>query len=69
VFAADHASHADTVVMLSAGGKVAVAGMRLVTDGGGLRAERECGTSSPTHQSFWFAWSHFQPGTLVWNPP
>ena len=53
---------------IDAGTDVTLAGVRLVADGGGLRAELEDGTPIASHQSFWFAWSQFQPETLVWTP-
>ena len=53
---------------IDAGTDVTLAGVRLVVDGGGLRAELEDGTPIASHQSFWFAWSQFQPETLVWTP-
>ena len=62
-FAADQARAA-----IDAGTDVLLAGVRLVADGGGLRAELENGTPIVSHQSFWFAWSQFQPETLVWTP-
>ena len=54
---------------LQSGGDVMVAGVRLVLDGGGLRAKLVDGTSLSSHQSFWFAWSQFYPQTVVWAPP
>ena len=53
---------------LAAGKIVELGGVRLVSDGGGLRAENADGSSVTSHQSFWFAWSQFQPDTLVWTP-
>jgi hypothetical protein len=53
---------------LDAGGEVALAGIRILPDGGGLRAELEDGTPVASHQSFWFAWSQFHTETLVWTP-
>ena len=34
--------------------------------GDGIRAVRPDGTDIGAHQAFWFAWSQFQPNTLVW---
>ncbi len=45
-----------------------LAGVRLVLDGGGLRAELTDGRPLPSHQAYWFAWSQFHPDTLVWTP-
>ena len=33
----------------------------------GLRAFDSEGAELATHQSFWFAWSQFHPGTLLWS--
>ncbi len=44
-------------------------GVRLVRDGSGLRAELISGEPVASHQAFWFAWSQFQAGTLLWAPP
>jgi hypothetical protein len=53
---------------LDAGRKVALNGVELFRDGGGLRAALEDGTPLVSHQSFWFAWSQFHEGTIVWKP-
>lgn len=53
---------------LSAGSSVTAAGIDLRLDGGGLRAFDAAGDELPTHESFWFAWSQFQPDTTVWQP-
>jgi hypothetical protein len=52
---------------LARGQPVTAGGVELVADGGGLRAVRAA-TTRPlvSHQGFWFAWSQFHPGTLVW---
>ena len=47
---------------------VELAGIVLVPDGSGFRTERSDATPIVSHQSFWFAWSQFQPGTLLWTP-
>jgi hypothetical protein len=54
--------------LLESGGTIDIDGVRVVLDGGGLRATDSDGNGISTHQSFWFAWSQFQPGTLVWSP-
>ena len=51
---------------LEAGETVAVAGVVLRTDAGGLRAVNN-GFEVPAHEAFWFAWSQFQPQTLLWE--
>lgn len=53
---------------LAAGGEVAVGEVELVADGGGLRARTAAGADLPAHESFWFAWSQFHPGTELWSP-
>jgi len=38
-------------------------------DGGSVTASwDEAGTTLSTQESFWFAWSQFHPGTLLWSP-
>jgi hypothetical protein len=54
--------------VLDTGGTVELAGVRLIPDGSGLRAEGIDGERVVSHQSFWFAWSQFHPGTLLWSP-
>ncbi len=56
-------------VALLRGDPVELAGVRLVLDGDGLRAVGADGTSIASHQAFWFAWSQFNPDTLLWVPP
>ena len=51
---------------LEAGEKVALAGVALQSDAGGLRAFIN-GAEIPAHEAFWFAWSQFQPRTLLWE--
>ena len=51
---------------LTAGERVAMAGVSIRTEGDGLRAFiGDAGT--PSHEAFWFAWSQFRPGTLLWE--
>ena len=38
----------------------------LELDGGGVRAVDADGNDVGGHQAFWFAWSQFQPDTLIW---
>ncbi len=54
------------LLALQAGEDVELAGVRVELDGGGLRAFID-GTDAAGHEAFWFAWSQFQPGTLVWE--
>ena len=49
------------------GEDVALNGVRLVSDGSGFRAETQTGVEVVAHQAFWFAWSQFHPGTMVWD--
>jgi hypothetical protein len=52
---------------LEAGETVELAGVRLEPDGDGLRATLDTGAEAVSHQAFWFAWSQFHPGTIVWT--
>ena len=52
---------------LGSGDAVRTAGVELVADGGGLRAtDVRTGDPLAAHESFWFAWSQFHPGTQLW---
>ena len=51
---------------LESGEEVTLAGVTVVADAGGLRAFA-AGTETPAHEAFWFAWSQFHPGTLLWE--
>ena len=53
---------------IEAGESVELAGVVIVSDGAGLVALLDDGSSVTSHQSFWFAWSQFHPDTLVWTP-
>ena len=53
---------------LEDGADVVLAGIRVLMDAGGLRAELANGTPVASHQAFWFAWSQFHPDTFVWTP-
>ena len=53
---------------LDAGAVVSSDGVSLSSDGGGFRAYDAQGNELSTHESFWFAWSQFQPTTTVWAP-
>ena len=53
---------------LADGIDVAAGGVRLVPQDGSARAETFDGEPLDAHQSFWFAWSQFNPTTLVWEP-
>ena len=70
VVAADGVSVAfpvDTVrKALDKGTVVRAHDITLKPDGGGLRAFVD-GKEVPTHQSFWFAWAQFHPGTELWG--
>ena len=57
---------ANAVLALQAGAAVELAGVRVALDGSGIRAfidEQE----APSHEAFWFAWSQFRPGSLIWR--
>jgi hypothetical protein len=60
-FAAERARAA-----LDDGRAVAIAGVELFPDGGGIRARTAGGAQLPAHEAFWFAWSQFHPGTALW---
>jgi hypothetical protein len=47
--------------------EVTLGEVRLLADGSGLRAELVDGSEAVAHQAFWFAWSQFHPGTMVWT--
>lgn len=53
---------------LADGERVVVGEVEVLADGGGLRARTRDGEPLAAHQSFWFAWSQFHPGTDVWSP-
>jgi len=53
---------------LRAGEPVEFENVRLVLEGDGLRAVDEAGEDLGGHQAFWFAWSQFHPGTVLWAP-
>lgn len=53
---------------LTSGGDVELASVKLVLDGGGLRARTAEGDELPAHEAFWFAWSQFHPETELWRP-
>jgi hypothetical protein len=48
-------------------GSVALEGVEVATDAGGLVASFD-GEPIASHQAFWFAWSQFHPDTLLWTP-
>jgi len=52
---------------LDAGETIEFEGLVVVGEGSGIRAELADGTRLATHQAFWFAWSQFNPDTLVWS--
>ena len=55
------------VAALQRGEDIAVEGVHLVLDAGGVRAVDGEGQDLGSHQAFWFAWSQFHPGTKVWR--
>lgn len=55
------------VEAIADGQDVVEAGVRLLADGGGLRAvDADTGAEIAAHESFWFAWSQFHPDTELW---
>ena len=54
---------------LDQGGTVEIRGVRLTTDGAGFGAvDIATGEELAAHEAFWFAWSQFNPDTLLWAP-
>ncbi len=60
---------ADAKFALDEGQPVELAGVVVVAGGDGLRAQRADGSEVVAHEAFWFAWSQFNPDTLVWASP
>ena len=61
------AFHVETALAaLARSETVAFENVRLMLDGGGLRAVDADGKDLGAHQAFWFAWSQFHPGTALW---
>jgi len=58
---------AAATLALGSGRSVELGGLS-VRNEGGLRVYDAEGTELVSHQSYWFAWSQFHPGTLVWTP-
>lgn len=56
---------AEATAALRAGRPVGLRGVTVELDAGGLRAIGDEQTAG--HQAFWFAWSQFHPGTVVWK--
>jgi hypothetical protein len=52
---------------LDAGRPVSALGVTVVPDASGLRVTREDGSEVVGHEAFWFAWSQFNPETLLWS--
>ena len=59
---------AEALAALGRGEPVEYGGIVVALDGGGLRARGPDGVEIPAHESFWFAWSQFHPGTELWTP-
>lgn len=56
----------NAIAALTRGEAVEVDGIKLLLDGGGLRAVGPDDKDLGSHQAFWFAWSQFYPGTALW---
>ena len=52
---------------LKNGQNIAFENVRLKLDAGGVRAVDADGSDLGSHQAFWFAWSQFYPGTVLWE--
>ena len=59
-------SRAAAQLALKAGEPVRLVGVTVRADADGLRAFTG-DTETPSHEAFWFAWSQFRPGTLLWQ--
>lgn len=57
---------AAAMVALTKGEEIAFENVRLVLDGGGIKAVDVDGNSLGSHQAFWFAWSQFHEDTALW---
>ena len=53
---------------LAAGQPVRLGGVEVRSEAGGLRTFVD-GKEVTSQQAFWFAWSQFKPGTLLWRRP
>lgn len=51
---------------LTRGASISFENVRLELSAGGIRAVDADGTDLGSHQAFWFAWSQFHPGTVLW---
>ncbi len=60
---------AEAKAELADANSVAMAGVQVRLEAGGLVGALVGGPDLPTSQSFWFAWSQFHPGTLLWRAP
>lgn len=52
---------------LESGDVISYQDLAVLLDGDGLRVQGPKG-EVPAHEAFWFAWSQFNPDTLVWAP-
>ncbi|GBE24042.1 hypothetical protein BMS3Bbin02_00307 [bacterium BMS3Bbin02] len=59
----------DLETVLANEDSVSLGGIVIIASGGGFSAQLEDGTPIVSHQSFWFAWSQFNPDTLLWVAP
>ena len=51
---------------MAAGEDITFENVRLVLEAGGIKAVDADGSALGSHQAFWFAWSQFHPGTVLW---
>ncbi len=51
---------------LQSGSPISIGDLTIELAGDGIRAVRADGTDAGGHEAFWFAWSQFQPMTVVW---
>ncbi|MEM0976025.1 MAG: DUF3179 domain-containing (seleno)protein [Pseudomonadota bacterium] len=55
------------MIALRRGEDITFENVRLILDGGGIKAIATDGSDIGSHQAFWFAWSQFYPGTELWG--
>ena len=60
-------SRAQALLALKDGEEIAFENVRLELAAGGIRAVDADGSDLGSHQAFWFAWSQFYPGTVLWE--
>ncbi len=54
-------------VVLKSGREIVFENIKLQLDAGGIKTIGVDGSTVPSHQAFWFAWSQFYPETVLWT--